>query len=89
MRHDGEVEGVVVKDDGIDQRFVSTRETGPIANTTRDTIARMWLGSARQNIADRLANAYEQQEDLTGYIPQSMPKEPTETKMQSNYEEKI
>ncbi len=75
--------------DGIDQRFESTRETGPIANTTRNTIARMWLGTARQNIADRLATAHEQQEDLSTYIPQSMPNEPTETNMQSNYEGKI
>jgi len=28
-------------------------------------------------------------EDLTSYIPQAPPKDPTETKMQSNYEEKI
>jgi hypothetical protein len=75
--------------DGIDQRFVSTRETGPIANIARDTIARTWLGKARQNIADRLANAHEQQEDLSTYITQAPPKDPTETKMQSNYEEKI
>jgi hypothetical protein len=75
--------------DGIDQRFVSTRETGPIANIARDTIARTWLGKARQNIADRLATAHEQQEDLSTYITQAPPKDPTETKMQSNYEEKI
>jgi hypothetical protein len=70
--------------DGIDQRFVSTRETGPIANTTRDTIARMWLGKARQSIADRLANT---QQDLSTYMTQAPPKEPTETKMQSKYDE--
>jgi hypothetical protein len=73
--------------DGIDQRFVSTRETGPIANIARDTIARTWLGKARQNIADRLATAYEQQEDLSTYITQAPPKDPTETKMQSPYQE--
>ena len=71
--------------DGIDQRFVSTRETAPEANTTRNTIARLWLGKARQSIADRLANT--QQEDLSTYTTQLPPKEPTETKMQSKYDE--
>jgi hypothetical protein len=71
--------------DGIDQRFVSTRETAPEANTTRNTIARLWLGKARQSIADRLANT--QQEDLSTYMTQAPPKDPTETKMQSKYEE--
>ena len=43
------------------------------------------LGIAKQTIADRLTNT--QQEDVTTYITPTSPKEPTETKMQSNYQE--
>ena len=74
-----------ISSDGIDDRFVSTRETAPEANTTRNTIARLWLGKARQSIADRLSNT--QQQDLSTYMTQSPPKDPTETKMQSPYQE--
>ena len=70
--------------DGIDQRFESTRETGKKANTTRNSIARLWLGKARQSIADRLSS---QSNDLSTYMTQSPPKEPTEQKMQSKYQE--
>ena len=74
-----------ISSDGIDDRFISTRATAPTANTTRNTIAKLWLGKARQSIADRLSNT--QQEDLTTYMTQAPPKDPTETKMKSKYEE--
>jgi len=40
-----------IRSDGIDTRFESTRETGRIAPTTK-AIARLWLNTARQSLAD-------------------------------------